>query len=231
MVEPSPSRITLARRAPRCRARPCRAGARRLRGASWRQGISDHRSERRQDVVGDVDDGHLDAEAAAGRRDLAADEAGPDDRDRTRRCELRRQAFGVVGGPEHVDPREVGVGQAAGRSPGGDEQSVEGPLRSVFEANARARDVERGDAAARHHLEVEAVGHARHACASGIVPVSTCLESGGRSNGGQWRSAPSSVMVPSWPRRRSATAARSPARDAPTTSTGALASLELMRAP
>src|SRR6185312_5453892 len=57
----------------------------------------------------------------------------------------------------------------------------------------------------------------RRARSSSQTPFNSSFESGGRSYGGKWGSSPISVTSPEKPWRRRASAARSPAREAPTT--------------
>ncbi len=159
--------------------------------------------------------------AAGGARHLGADEPGADDQQRFRPLQRRPQRERVVEGAQGVHVRRL-AGQCARDQPGGDDDRVAVQRRTVGQlqlvAGAGAQGHRRGCRGGCAHRGRRA-RRVRHSMArSGShSPVSTCLDSGGRSYGG-CGSAPTRLIRPWNPAERSCSAVRSPPSPAPTTS-------------
>ena len=164
-------------------------------------------------------DGDVEPAAAAGGRDLGADEAGADHDDLRVRVELRAERERVVEGPEREHVREVRVDrEATGRRPGGDDQAVEGDGFPGVEGHRRARRRRARSpgcpTASRERARRSRLRAARCRPAPPCPRAGPWRAAGGRTGGGVRPTI--ATMRPSYSPRRSVSAARSPASDIPT---------------
>ncbi len=101
-----------------------------------------------------VDDGHVGAPPARGRRDLAPDEAGADDDDPVRDIERRAQRLRVIQRPEVVHVVASGDRQPVRRGAGRDDDGVGPQPMAVVEYHRPITGLERRRGPAEHQVHV-----------------------------------------------------------------------------
>ncbi len=134
-----------------------------------------------------LDDGHVEPTGPTRRRHLGADEAGTDDHHPLGAgVELGAQGQGVVEGAQDVHADEAFPADGAGPTARRDDQPVEAEAIATLEGDLTCRQVEADRPGAQTPVEgiAAVVGGAAEGSVvrSGVpLPVSTCLERGGRS--------------------------------------------------